>query len=360
LKKAEIEKICSSLQKRFELPLNGRTRFSLNRADIRNEAMRRLEHVVLEDESTFIITYRITGNEKTADIRKKLDEVTLELDGEEKRYRRELKERLKKYRDFFARQIEGITAIDRHLAFLEFARVYRCSFPEITPSANKLGIGNARNILIEEYCNKKDLKYDRISGEFNTGTNIIIGANMGGKTSALRTIGQLYMLFSMGIPVPAEHFISPLFDEVVCVFRTSEEEGLSGFAMEVERIRACFSTKKTLSLIDEFGSSTNPEEGEAVAAAVSKTLNKRVAISIFVTHYSLPLKTAETVYRTGALKVNTPDSVEMRDMINLIDHRLYRVIDGDVPRGAIKIAGYLGMPDEILSEARQFLKKRID
>ena len=360
LKKAEIEKICQRLQKQFELPLNGKTRFSLNRSDIRNEAMRRLEHVVLEDESTFIMTYRITGTGKTADLREKIDAVTLELDREERRYRQELKERLGEYKDFFIRQIEAITTIDKHLAFLEFARDYRCSFPEIAPSAKKLVIGDGKNILIEEYCNKTGLKYDRISGEFNPGTNIIIGANMGGKTSALKTTGQLYMLFAMGIPVPADHFIAPLFDAVVCVFRTSEEEGLSGFAMEVERIRACFSTKQSLSLIDEFGSSTNPEEGEAIAAAVSKRLNERESVSIFVTHYSLPLKTAETVYRTGALKMNDPDAFKMKEIINHIDHRLYRINDGEVPKGAIKIAGYLGMPDEILSEATKFLNKRID
>ncbi len=87
---------------------------------------------------------------------------------------------------------------------------------------------NSVYVKIKEKCETEGKRYDTISAGFSGGVSLIVGSNMGGKTSALKTIGQNVVLGSLGIPCVSESFSMTLFDRINTVFRGKEEDGLSG------------------------------------------------------------------------------------------------------------------------------------
>ena len=119
---------------------------------------------------------------------------------------------------------------------------------------------------------------------------IITGPNTGGKTVALKTVGLLALMAQSGIPVPASRMDMPLFDAVLADIGDyqSIEQNLSTFSAHVTNIdfisRAA--TSRSLVLLDELGSATDPEEGAALAVAIADHFLQLRCITIIATHHT--------------------------------------------------------------------------
>jgi dsDNA-specific endonuclease/ATPase MutS2 len=356
LEKEVFKKIAERLLKRYELPVASRTEFILQRSDIRNQALKKCKNVLVQGETAFSISYRIVKSESDKDYSPEIEKIENELSAEDIRYRTYLKGSLKKYLEDFYRMIETVTNFDRDMAAVGFRKRFDGCYPSINVNAVGLTIKRGCNHLIKAFCLKNDFEYDRVTIDLKNGSTIITGANMGGKTSALKTIGQLYIQCVLGLPVTAERFETSLFDGINCVFRTSEEEGLSGFAMEVMRIKNVFTEGVNLNLIDEFGSATNPREGAALAAAAVEVLDKKKAISVFVTHFSKPLEYGSVNYQTGFLKGTLSENIKPEDIYRYIDHHLKRIENNKIPKAARQISKALGLPDAVVISAEGIYK----
>ncbi|MFW6262559.1 MAG: MutS-related protein [Thermotogota bacterium] len=353
LEKAELRKICAKLERQYDLSLKNRTEFLLERSDIRNHALKKSDHCTVISENAFSVQYKVIRAEEDADYSKEIERIKTEMEQEEIRYRKELMEQLSTYTDHMRKQMAVIGELDRDIALLEYKLENDGSFPEITNEGHGLKIKSGVLLDVKDFCEKKGFLYDPVSIQLDRGITVIVGANMGGKTTSLKTIGQLYVACAMGLPITAKRFRSGLFDSVHCVYRTSEEEGLSGFAMEVKRILPVFQTGCHLNLIDEFGSATNPKEGEALASSIVKTLSEKESVSVFVTHFSNPLNYGGQCYQTGFLKKHEEEDLNAQNIYGYIDHRLEKIKEDHIPQAAIVISKALGLPEDVIEQARK-------
>lgn len=119
---------------------------------------------------------------------------------------------------------------------------------------------------------------------------IISGPNAGGKTVALKTLGLLVMMAQMAIPIPTkEAGILPYFPRIYADIGDNQSlsDNLSTFAAHVSNLSTIthFVTSKDLVLLDELGTGTSPNEGEALALAVSDFLLNKQCFAFISSHF---------------------------------------------------------------------------
>jgi DNA mismatch repair protein MutS2 len=177
---------------------------------------------------------------------------------------------------------------------------------------------------------------------------VISGPNTGGKTVALKTIGLLALMAQAGIPVPAESASLPVFDAVLADIGDyqSIEQNLSTFSAHVTNIDfiSRTATPRSLVLLDELGSATDPEEGAALAVAIAEHFRQLGAVTIISTHH-----TALKVYGANAPGVlNAAVGFDERTLQPTYELRL------GVPGASagINIAQRLGLNPEVIEAAR--------
>ncbi|MDZ7374509.1 MAG: endonuclease MutS2 [candidate division KSB1 bacterium] len=120
-------------------------------------------------------------------------------------------------------------------------------------------------------------------------TLVITGPNAGGKTVALKTVGLIVVMAHAGLHVPAAPDTEVAFtDEVFAEIGDlqSVEMDLSTFSSRIQRLKEIVegATGRSLVLVDEIGSGTDPEEGAALAMSVLEELTARGARTIVTTH----------------------------------------------------------------------------
>jgi DNA mismatch repair protein MutS2 len=184
---------------------------------------------------------------------------------------------------------------------------------------------------------------------------IISGPNAGGKTVALKTAGLLVAMGMSGLPVAAaEGTVLPCVDALHVLIGDDQSvlEHLSTFSAYLTRLARILerATPKSLVLLDELGSGTDPEEGAAIAASVIEHLLEAGALVVVTTHLSA-LK---------SFAVNDPRIVNASMEFDSATLKpTYRIITGIPGRSrAIEVAKIIGLPDSIIAAARERLGER--
>jgi DNA mismatch repair protein MutS2 len=118
---------------------------------------------------------------------------------------------------------------------------------------------------------------------------VITGPNTGGKTVALKTLGLAALLHQSGLRIPAETAVLPVFDEVLADIgdRQSIEMSLSTFSGHISNLVAILvaASERSLVLVDEVASGTDPVEGSALAQALVARFAQQARLTIVTTHY---------------------------------------------------------------------------
>jgi len=179
---------------------------------------------------------------------------------------------------------------------------------------------------------------------------LLTGPNTGGKTVALKTAGILVLLALSGFPVPAaEGARVPRYDAFFVDIGDEQEiaQSLSTFSSHLRRILPALdrSTERSLVLLDELGSGTDPVEGAALARAILDHLLARRASVIATTHLG-PLKTFAALHPSAENASVEFDVETLRPTF-----RVRLGIAGE--SNAIRIAERLGLPAPLVSRAME-------
>jgi DNA mismatch repair protein MutS2 len=162
----------------------------------------------------------------------------------------------------------------------------------LAPEVPHLILRGARHPLLERNFRRRNERVVPISVEMTSEQRqlVITGPNTGGKTVTLKTIGLLALMAQAGIPVTADRAEFPVFDSVLADIGDyqSIEQNLSTFSAHVTNIDfiSRTATRDSLVLLDELGSSTDPEEGAALAVAIADHFRGIGAISVISTHHT--------------------------------------------------------------------------
>ena len=118
---------------------------------------------------------------------------------------------------------------------------------------------------------------------------MISGPNTGGKTVALKTLGLAALLHQSGLRPPAETAALPVFDEVLADIGDPQsiEMSLSTFSGHVANLVSILDAAggRSLVLVDELASGTDPVEGSALAQALLARLAEQARLTLVTTHY---------------------------------------------------------------------------
>jgi len=264
----------------------------------------------------------------------------------------EFSRKLRERRQDLIRATEILSELDLAFAKAEFARQYDACIPEFT-SDRTLALKDARHPLLEKVLRAQgkspvplslDLKPPKIM-------MIVSGPNAGGKTVALKTLGSAVLMAQAGIPVPASEFKLPLFLRVLADIgdQQSIEANLSTFSAHVTNIQrmAEVAGGKDMVLLDELGTSTEPNEGAALAVAILEHFRQRGALTLVTTHHS----------RLKAYAAETPEALNAAmEFDELTLEPTFRLLVGLPGKSsALDIAQRLGLELSIVEKARTML-----
>lgn len=152
---------------------------------------------------------------------------------------------------------------------------------------------NARHPLLEIALRKENKAIVPLNIELDSERRILLisGPNAGGKSVCLKTVGLLQYMFQCGMLIPlSENSELGVFDNIFIDIgdEQSIDNDLSTYSSHLHNMKyfTRYSNKKTLLLIDEFGTGTEPQLGGAIAEAVLKELNDKKAFGVITTHYT--------------------------------------------------------------------------
>jgi mutS2 family protein len=250
-------------------------------------------------------------------------------------------------------EILEIKEILERLDFIDAKTTYsvnkKCIVPKII-NKEYLKLVEARHPLIDENT------VVPINFELGNPENIMLitGPNTGGKTVTLKVAGLLTIMALSGIPIPAnEKTEVGYFHNVLADIgdEQSLEQNLSSFSGHVSKIKDIIehASSKSLVLMDELGSGTDPMEGAAFAMAIIDYLNKKHVTSIITTHYS---EVKAYAFNTTGIK-----SASMEFNVETLSPT-YKLLEG-IPgeSNALIIARKYGISEEIIENAKSYISE---
>ena len=272
-----------------------------------------------------------------------------ELEGEEKR---EIIRILTAFTDVIRPLVPDILQSYEFLADIDFIRAKALFAKEIHAIypvvEEKQQIDWARAVHPLLYLSRKEVVPLDMTLAEGTRILIISGPNAGGKSVCLKTVGLLQYMMQCGMLVPMhESSRMGIFDKLFIDIgdEQSIENDLSTYSSHLTHMKYFVKNcdAKTILLIDEFGSGTEPQIGGAIAEALLHRFNERNSFGIITTHYQNLKHFAE----------ETPGVVNGAMLYDRhVMKPLFRLAIGNPGSSfAIEIARKIGLPEDVIGEA---------
>ena len=280
--------------------------------------------------------------------------------------------------------------LDFRLAKADLAMRWNASLPTLVDDDQPTIIQNTRLPQLAENLELQGLEFTPISIELRDGTTVLSGANMGGKSVALKAVFLAILMTQLGYFPVCERLETPLYDFLA--FESSHEgdmfRGLSSFGLEAIKIRDHYRRsikERGLIIMDEPCRGTNPAEASAIVQALCQTYGKTTNRFFIATHYPVIPEKGIRFYqvrgiRSEALKEipayhvknqsdfenydknestaltkqdQREDIARVRKIQKLMDYRLEEISGTHtVASSAIKIAELLGVDETLIHEMK--------
>ncbi|MBP5374014.1 MAG: Smr/MutS family protein [Bacteroidales bacterium] len=272
---------------------------------------------------------------------------------------REVARILSEFADFLRPYVPELLEDARLTGELDFimakayvALEYIAGMPIISEDGS-LSLRKARHPLLEKSLRKEGKSIVPLSLELTPQKRILLisGPNAGGKSVCLKTVGLLQYMFQWGMPIPTSEVSElPVFDRIMLSIGDDQslENDLSTYSSFLSDMKEMLSKAdfRTLILIDEFGSGTEPAAGGAIAEAILHELDGRLCYGVITTHYTnlkLYASAADTGVINGAMQFDTATVSPLF------------VLETGLPGSsfAFELARKMGLPEAIVHDAEQ-------
>lgn len=277
---------------------------------------------------------------------------------ENARVRGELCEKLRCYRPVLLENAASIGRLDLALGKARLAEAFGAVMPKFSERFVMRGMKNPK---FAEALEAKGRGFVPVTLELVKGSVVITGANMGGKSFAIKTLALNCVLAMCGFAVFAQEAELPFLDDVFILSEDKEDalSGLSSFGGEMKAfdamLRSTAEARAVLVLLDEFARGTNPHEGAALVRAAARLFNGRNnTFAVIATHFDGVARLARLHYQVAGLRNADAASIRSRiaasgsdALAEFMDYGLYPVSpDEEPPRDAVTIIHALGVSGE--------------
>ena len=269
---------------------------------------------------------------------------------------REILRILLEFTEFLRPYIPDLLAGARYLGEIDFimakaqvALEFIAGMPVISDNG-ELNLRKARHPLLERALRKEKKEIVPLTASLSPAKHILLisGPNAGGKSVCLKTVGLLQYMFQWGMLIPtSEASELPVFERIMVSIGDDQsiDNDLSTYSSFLADMRTMLekADSRTLVLIDEFGSGTEPAAGGAIAEAILSEFDKRGVYGVITTHYTnLKLyASADTGVMNGAMMFDVKNIAPM--------FKLEMGLPGN--SFAFELARKMGMPEEVIKDA---------
>ena len=258
-------------------------------------------------------------------------------------------------RPFVPELIAGATFVgelDFNMAKAQVSLDYIAGMPVLSADGS-LSLRKARHPLLERSLRKEKKSIVPLTVTLTPEKRILLisGPNAGGKSVCLKTVGLLQYMFQWGMLIPtSETSELPVFERIMVSIGDDQslEDDLSTYSGFLSDMKAMLAVAdaRTLALIDEFGSGTEPAAGGAIAEAILHELDQRGVYGVITTHYT-NLKLYAANEDSGV--VNGAMQFDAATVAPLF------VLETGLPGSsfAFELARKMGLPEGIVQDAEQ-------
>lgn len=222
----------------------------------------------------------------------------------------------------------------------------------IRSTDDRLVLKNARHPLLQQTLRAAGREVVPLELQLDARKRMLVisGPNAGGKSVCLKTVGLIQYMFQCGCPVPASEISElPVFERIFLDIgdEQSIDNDLSTYSSHLLNMKNTLAgaNGRTLVLIDEFGSGTEPIIGGAIAEAILERLLERGCYGVITTHYA-------NIKYFASNHDGVANGAMMFDVQNI--RPLFRLEAGKPGSSfAIEIARKIGLPEEIIRSASE-------
>lgn len=214
-----------------------------------------------------------------------------ELQGEEheevQRILFELTEEVRPHRESLAVSLEALVVLDSLVARARYAIEFRCAAVDLVDASEGFNIVEGRHpLLLAQGIEVVPFNLEMFRAER---TLLVSGPNTGGKTVLLKALGLFSALVQSGVPAPvAAGSRVAIVDDIFADIGDEQSimASLSTFSAHLKNLAEVLNsaTGRSLVLIDELGSGTDPVEGAALGGAILEALTTRGTLTVATTH----------------------------------------------------------------------------
>lgn len=361
------------LEEKYGLEITPKFEYIVSKSKVELiEKLKDVSELLIKDQDYVNVTFAVKPSEEADELIVKVNQLNQLIEDEELKVREELTKEIYNSRDLILQNCNKLGQLDFTMGKAVYAEEHKCIKPEIIEE-HIIEFNEGRHIEVEDILIAKEKKYCPVSMSLKDGVSCITGANMGGKTISLKLAGLVQLLTQYGFFVPCKSAKVGLSNFVQLLIGDSQslERGLSSFGSEMEELKEILDNSKSRSLIliDEIASGTNPVEGLALTKSLIEYLRQKTYITLITTHFDNVaqrdmVKTMQVVGLENA-DFNKLDKeikyANRKERINIIsrymDYRLKTVErEEEIPKDALNIAKILGLSDDIINKAKEYIK----